>query len=81
MLGSRISRLEETNQELRVQLADAQRKANSLAHAHEQIHQCQSLYAQGRAYDVTELLLEMTNTVGEDMRSDKFIMDWLAGES
>ena len=38
------------------------------------------MYAQGRIYDAAESLLEIANTVNEDIRGDKLIFDWLAGE-
>ena len=44
------------------------------------MHQCESLYAQGRIYDAAESLREIQNTVKEDVRGNKFIFDWLAGE-
>jgi len=73
-------RLEQTIQELRVQAADAQRKVDGINHAHEQKHQCESLYAQGRIHGAAECLLELTNTVNEDARANKLISDWIAGE-
>ncbi|KAI9454841.1 hypothetical protein HD554DRAFT_2042943 [Boletus coccyginus] len=72
--SGKITHLEQTIEELRVQLADAQR----INHAHEQRHHCESLYAQGRIQDATECLLEFTNTVNEDVRTNKVIIDWLA---
>ncbi|KAI9455061.1 hypothetical protein HD554DRAFT_2042888 [Boletus coccyginus] len=66
---------------LRAQLADAQRRADGLIrinHAHEQKNQCESLYAQGRIQGAAECLLEILNTVNEDVRGNKLIMDWLA---
>ncbi|KAI9457905.1 hypothetical protein HD554DRAFT_2042200 [Boletus coccyginus] len=63
----------QTDQGLRVQLADAQR----INHAHEQRHQCESLYVQGRIQGAAECLLEFTNTVNEDMKANKVIIDWL----
>ena len=71
-----MAHLEQTNQEL-------QHKADSLIrinHAHEQMHQCESLYTQGRIYDAVESLREISDTVNEDTRGDKFIFDWLTGE-
>ncbi|KAI9455062.1 hypothetical protein HD554DRAFT_298615 [Boletus coccyginus] len=75
-----ITHPEQTIQELRVQLADTQRKADGLiriSHAYEQKHQYESLYAQGRIQGAAECLLEILNTVNEDVRGNKFIMDWL----
>ncbi|KAI9461389.1 hypothetical protein HD554DRAFT_2316625 [Boletus coccyginus] len=57
--SSKITHLGQTIQELRVQLAEAQR----INHAHEQKHQCESLYAQGRIQGVAECLLEFANIV------------------
>ncbi|KAI9571789.1 hypothetical protein HD554DRAFT_2036681 [Boletus coccyginus] len=79
--GGRITHLEQTNEELHVQLADAQHKAGSLLRincAHEQKHQCESLYSQGRVQAAAECLLEMENTVNDDVRANKFIFNWLA---
>ena len=69
--------------ELCNQLAESQLKADSLIRiirAHEQKHQCEFLYSQGRIYDAAESLLELANTLNEDIRGDKLIFDWLAGE-
>ena len=65
---------------LRIQLADAQRKANGFNHALEQMHQCEFLYAHGRTQAAAECLLEIANTVDDDVRVNKLIMDWLSGE-
>ncbi|KAI9571801.1 hypothetical protein HD554DRAFT_1826043 [Boletus coccyginus] len=67
-----------TNQELRAQLADAQRKADGIDHAHEQMYRCESLYSRGCVQSAAECLLEFANTVPEDMRANKFILGWLA---
>ena len=75
---NKIAYLEQTIQELRVQLAESQHI--QINRANEQNHQCESLYAQGRIYDAAESLLEMANTVNEDVRTDKLILDWLPGE-
>jgi hypothetical protein len=50
--------------------------------AHEQKHRCEFLFAEGRIYDAAESLLEIANTVSEDMdmRGNKLMVDWLAGE-
>ena len=77
---NKIAHLEQTNQELRVQLAESQHKADSVICAHEQKHQCESLYAQGRIYDAAQSLLEMQNTINESVRTNKFVVDWLSGE-
>ncbi|KAI9455060.1 hypothetical protein HD554DRAFT_2331645, partial [Boletus coccyginus] len=76
-----ITHLEQTIQELRAQLADTQRRADGLIRinrAHEQKHQCESLYAQGQIHGAAECLSGILNTVNEDVRANKFIMDWLA---
>jgi len=75
--------LNETIQDLRIQLADAQRKADGVIRinrAHEQRYQCESLYARGRIQGAAECLLEFLNIVNEDVRSNKVIADFLAGE-
>ena len=38
------------------------------------------MYAQGRIYVVAESLLEMTNSINEDVRGDTLIFDWLVGK-
>ncbi|KAI9455056.1 hypothetical protein HD554DRAFT_2036671 [Boletus coccyginus] len=75
--SDKITHLEQIIQELRVQLADAERKADVINHAHEKKHQCESLYAQGRIQSAAECLLEIVDTVNEDVRANKFIFDWL----
>jgi len=65
---------------LRIQLADAQRRADGINHALEQVRQCESLYAQGRIQGAAERLLELVSAVDEDIRANKFIFDWLTGE-
>ena len=83
LLDDKITRLEHTVQELNVELAESHHKADSLIRiirAHEQKDHCESLYAQGRIYDAAESLLEIANTVNEDMRGDAFFFDWHAGE-
>ena len=77
---NKIARLERINEELRVQLAESQHKTDSVIRAHEQKHQCESLYAQGRIYDAAQSLLEMQNTINESVRTNKFVVDWLSGE-
>ena len=44
------------------------------------MHQCELLYGQGRIYDAAESLREIESTVNEDVRGNKFIFEWLAGE-
>jgi len=44
------------------------------------MRQCESLYAQGRIQGATDCLLELANTVNDNVRASKFIVDWLAGE-
>jgi len=62
-----------------VQLADAQRKADGFNHTLEQMHQCESLYAQGRIQGGAECLLELVNTVNGDVTANTFIIDWVVG--
>ncbi|KAH0826747.1 hypothetical protein J3R83DRAFT_5154 [Lanmaoa asiatica] len=85
--NSKIVHLEETVQQfhntveqLRTQHADSQHRADSLVQvlrAHEQKHQCEALYTQGRIIDAAVSLLEITNTISE-IRGNKLIMEWLA---
>ena len=75
-LGGRITHLEQA-------LSDTRRKTDSLIrinHAHEQKHQCESLYAQGRIQDAAECILEFANTVDDDVKTNRLIMDWFAGK-
>jgi len=44
------------------------------------VHQCESLYAQGRIQGAAERLLEFANAVHEDIRANMFIIDWFPGE-
>lgn len=81
LLDNRVILLERANEELRVQLANAERRADSLVRSHEQKHQCESQYAQGRIYDAAQSLLQMMDSLSEDVRGNKIIMDWLIGES
>ena len=83
LVDSKITHLEDTVQELNVQLTGCHNKSDSLIriiHAHEQIHQCEALYVQGRIYDAAESVLALANTIGEDLRANKTIIDWLASE-
>jgi hypothetical protein len=45
-----------------------------------QIYQCESLYVQGRIHDAAESLLAIANTVSEDFRVNKAMIEWIAGE-
>jgi len=63
-----------------IQLADAQRRADGFNNALEQMHQFESLYAQGPIQGAAECLLEIANTVDDGVRANKLIMDWLSGE-
>jgi len=73
-----MTHLEQTNQELHIQLANTQQ----INYAHEQKHQCESLYAQGRIKGAVECLFELANTINEDVRlgANKVITDFVAGE-
>jgi len=44
------------------------------------MHQYESLYVQGHIQAAAECLLEFANTVNDNVRANKFIIDWLAGE-
>lgn len=57
-------------------------KAGSLIqmlHAHEQKHCCETLYDEGRVVEAARLLLEIEDSMGEEMRMDKVIKHWLSG--
>ena len=72
----KIACREQTIEELRVQLAQAEQKADLINRTHEQKHQCESLYYQGRIYDAAQSLLAPS----DDVRGNTLIADWLAGE-
>ena len=44
------------------------------------MHQCESLYAQARIQGAAECFLKFAHAVHEDVRANKFIIDWLTGE-
>ena len=74
---------DDSSNALLIQLANTQHKADSLIKincVHEQKHQCESLYAQGHIGDATECLLKIMNTIDDDVRENKLLMDWLSGE-
>ena len=75
-LDSKITHLESTVQQLYTQNAHLVQ----ILHIHEQKHECEALYAGGRTVDAAVSLLEIKNTMSEQVRANKFIMDWLAGE-
>ncbi|KAI9571633.1 hypothetical protein HD554DRAFT_2302552 [Boletus coccyginus] len=77
-LRAEVRTRDESSSSLLVQLANAQRRIIQINRAHEQKHQCESLYAQGRIHDAAECLLETANIVNEDMGPNKLIMDWLS---
>ena len=82
-LDSKITHPEHTVQELNVQLDESHHKADSLIRiirAHEQIHQCESLYVQGCIHDAAESLLAIANATNEDPSANKTIINWLAGK-
>ncbi|KAN0091421.1 hypothetical protein V8E55_004987 [Tylopilus felleus] len=69
----KIAYREQTIQELRVRLVQAEQKADLTNRTHEQRHQCESLYYQGRIYDAAQTLLAASN----DVRGNTLIADWL----
>lgn len=79
----RIANLENTVQVLRTELADSQQKTDRLTKvlfAHQQKHQCESLYADGHVMDAAQVLLEIARTAGDEVKADEIIMEWLSGE-
>ncbi|KAI9567156.1 hypothetical protein HD554DRAFT_1030392 [Boletus coccyginus] len=68
---------DESSSTLRIQLANAQRKIIRINRAHEQKHTCESFYTQGRIHGAAECLLEIANTVDDDVRANQLIMDWI----
>ena len=82
-IDSKVTHLENTVQQLHVQLLDSQRTADGLVEilrVHERKHHCEALYAEGRIIAAAESLLEITNGLSEEVRANKLLMDWLAGE-
>ena len=82
LLDSKIGHLEKTVQELRLQHADSQHKADNLVqilHVYEQRHQCEAMYAEGRIIEAAVSLLKITNTTSAEVRTNKLLMDSLAG--
>jgi hypothetical protein len=49
-------------------------------HVYEQKHECESLFACGRVYDAAQHLLEIINTMSEDLQHNQLIKNWLEGE-
>jgi len=78
-LPANLRSRDKSSSALCIQLADAQRKADSINRTLEQMHQCESLYAQDRIQDAVECLLELVNSVNDDVRANKFIVDSLTG--
>lgn len=76
--------LEETVHQLRAQLAESQQEADrerdDLIQLLEQKHRCEALYAEGRIMEVATPLLVIVNSVGENVKANKLIVNWLAGE-
>lgn len=79
--------LEKTVQRMHSQLSDSRRAAAQekdnlvqILHTHEQTLQCDVLYADGRILDAAVLLLEITNSMSEEARANKLIMDWFASK-
>jgi len=82
-LRANLHTCDRSSSALCIQFADAQRKVDGLIridHALEQMHQCESLYAQGRIQGAAEYLLGFADVVHEDVRANKFIIGWLSGE-
>ncbi|KAN0091542.1 hypothetical protein V8E55_005108 [Tylopilus felleus] len=71
---TKIASLEQTIGELRVQLAQAEQKADLINRTHERRHQCEYLYYQGRIYDAAQSLL----AASDDVKGNTLIADWLA---
>ena len=88
--GEAITDFKTTIQQLRTQLSDSQQNAKQLStelsssrqviRAHQQKHECETLYANGHVVDAANSLLDITRSINDDVKSDAIIMDWLSGE-
>ncbi|KAF8555338.1 hypothetical protein OG21DRAFT_922733 [Imleria badia] len=81
--NSKIAHLEKTVEQLHAQLVSSESTADNLAQilgVHERKHHCEALYSEGRIIDAAESLIEIANAVSEEVRTNKLLMDWLAGE-
>ena len=66
------------------QLNNSQQKVNSLTkifYAHQQKHQCETLFVEGHIIDAAKLLFETVGTVNDDVKADTTIKGWLPGKS
>ena len=82
-VDSKIAHLETIVQQLHAELADSRRTADGLVEilrVHERKHHCETLYAGGRIVAAAESLLEIMNGLSEEVRANKLLMGWLAGE-
>jgi hypothetical protein len=69
--------LEKTVQDLTNQFAASQ----CALRIHQQKHQCETMFADGRIYDAAHHLLEIINSMSEDLQHNELIMNWIEGES
>ena len=84
-----IANFETSIQQLRTQLSNfqqiAERFSTELAssqlviRAHRLKHKCETLYADGHVIHAANTLLDITNFINDDIKSDMIIMDWLSG--
>ena len=78
-----IENLEKTVRDLCTKLATSEKKVDNLNEilcAHQQKHECETLYANGHVLDAAQCLLDIKNTASDDVKADKIIMNWLSGE-
>ena len=71
----------ETDRGIGIAPAEIQQKDYQILQVHEQKHHCETLYFEGRIIDAAVSLLEIVNTVNNDVRANNLIMDWISGTS
>ena len=83
MLDETVANHAKTVQTLRTELTDSRQNADSLTKVlsvHRQKYICESLYADGRAADASQNLLEIMRTATDDVKADTTVTDWISGE-
>jgi len=77
--GQREASLQKTIESLQTQLSELQQKQTQMdgvLRTHEQNHHCETLYSVGRTFEAALFLVQITNTMSEEVQSNKFLMDW-----
>lgn len=68
-----IAKLEKTVQGLQDQLSATE----SALRLHEKKHECETMYAQGRVYDASRCILDITETMSEELKQNRLLIDWV----